>query len=76
MNPNLFDTVLARLRARRPNWREVSRGSGVPYETLKKIARGTTPNPGVMHVQRLADYFEAQGRTPAPEAAEVTHAQA
>ena len=58
MNTHLLDYVLDQLRARRVPWTEVARVSGVPYEMLKKIAHGRTPNPGVLHVQRLADFFE------------------
>lgn len=60
MNTNLLDFVLECLHARRIPWTVVSRETGVPYETLKKIAHGTTPNPGVRHVQRLADYYVAK----------------
>ena len=57
---DLLSYVLGELDARRVKWTEVSAGSGVPYETLKKIAHRTTPNPGVRHVQRLADFFRAR----------------
>lgn len=60
LNTNLLDYVLEHLRARRVKWVEVSRETGVPYDTLKKIAHGRTPNPGVQHVQRLADFFRAR----------------
>lgn len=60
MNEALLDFVLARLKAREVPWIEVSRRTEVPYETLKKIALGYTHNPGVRHVQRLADYFRAR----------------
>lgn len=60
MNTNLLDFVLSRLDTREPPWTEVARQTGVPYDTLKKIARRTTPNPGVKHVQALADFFAAQ----------------
>lgn len=60
MNTNLLLFVLECLDRRVPNWSEVSRVSGVPYSTLKKIATRVTPNPGVQHVQALADYFMSQ----------------
>lgn len=56
---NLHSHVLARLAARELPWTQVARETGIPYETLKKIASGRTPNPGVQHVQKLADYFGA-----------------
>lgn len=54
---NLHSHVLAKLAARDVPWTRVARETGIPYETLKKIASGRTPNPGVQHVQKLADYF-------------------
>ncbi|WP_029524850.1 helix-turn-helix domain-containing protein [Polaromonas glacialis] len=54
---NLHSHVLAKLAAREIPWTQVARDTGIPYETLKKIASGRTPNPGVQHVQKLADYF-------------------
>lgn len=57
---NLHSYVLARLAARDVPWTQVGREAGIPYETLKKIASGRTPNPGVLHVQKLADYFDAR----------------
>lgn len=67
MNINLLAFVRTHLSARAVPLTEVSSGSGVPYETLKKIASGATPNPGVLHVQRLADYFQARdAAAPAP----------
>ena len=60
MNTNLLDFVLTNLDQRRQKWAEIARNTGIPYDTLKKIATRTTPNPGVKHVQRLADYFAPQ----------------
>lgn len=58
---NLHRYVLDRLAARDMPWTQVARDTGMSYETLKKIASGRTPNPGVQHVQTLADYFLARG---------------
>ncbi|MGY8903222.1 MAG: hypothetical protein ACKVIH_01575 [Burkholderiales bacterium] len=62
MNTNLHQYVLAQLNHTpgRPKWAQVARETGVPYETLKKIASLRTPNPGICHVQTLADYFVAR----------------
>lgn len=67
MNTNLHQFVLDHLAARRIKWTQVSRDTGISYETLKKIGHLTTPNPGVKHIQVLADYFQ----NPVP----VNHAQ-
>ena len=60
MNSNLLDFVLSNLRRRDHRWTEVAKATDVPYDTLKKIANGVTPNPGVKHVQALANYFAAR----------------
>lgn len=39
---------------------EIATGSGVPYHTLLKIAKGETVDPRVSTVESLADYFKAQ----------------
>jgi hypothetical protein len=61
--------VLARLSARSVPWTDVSRKTGIPYETLKKIASRRTPNPGVQHVQRLAEFFQQLEQAAAPAVA-------
>jgi hypothetical protein len=58
MSKPILDVVLANLRARKVPWTVVARDSGVPYDTLKKIAAGTTSNPGVLHIQALFEYFD------------------
>lgn len=60
MQTNLLDYVLGQIDARKSKLIVISRDSGVPYETLKKIAHRRTPNPGVLTVQMLADYFAQQ----------------
>lgn len=61
MNTKLYEFVMARLQGRQRSTplKDIAEGAGIPYETLKKIAYGTTSNPGVQHVQKLADYFLA-----------------
>lgn len=70
MNTDLLGYVLPKLRDRSVGLRELAGKTGVPYDTLKKIALGYTKNPGVQHVQRLADYFASvdEQRTAAPGA--------
>ena len=68
---NLHKFVLTKLSAREVPWTKVARDTDMSYETLKKIASGRTPNPGVQHVQKLANYFHAglpvaQTMLPAP----------
>lgn len=58
MRNDLYAYVMANLDARRIALARVSREAGIPYESLKKIAHRRTPNPGVKHVQALADFFD------------------
>lgn len=80
----LLSYVLRRLEDAKGQHKDIARESGVPYSTLTKIFQRVTPNPGVLHVQRLADYFksidgigplslETNGEVPAvlPEAPDV-----
>lgn len=55
----LLAYVLRRLEETKGQHKDIARDSGVPYSTLTKIFQRVTPNPGVLHVQRLADYFKA-----------------
>lgn len=38
---------------------EIATGSGVPFHTLLKIAKGETADPRVSTAQSLHDYFKA-----------------
>jgi hypothetical protein len=56
----LLESVRAGLQARKGQWREIAElaevlfpEQGVPYDTISKIARGATPNPGVLTCERL-----------------------
>lgn len=54
---NLHDYVLAQLEAAKGRWPEVAAHSGVSRRTIEKIARSEIKDPGISHVQKLADYF-------------------
>ena len=56
----LFEYVLDQLDKARGTMPEVAAGAGIPYNTLVKIAQRRVPNPGVLTIQRLADYFRAR----------------
>ena len=58
MRENIYDYVMSKLDARVVPLVRVSRETGIPYESLKKIAHRRTPNPGVKHVQTLAEFFD------------------
>lgn len=48
--------------AAKGDWRDIAQASGVPYETVRKIATGYTQNPGVQHMDRLRHYFRQRER--------------
>lgn len=60
MQDSIFDYVLGKLQDSKGKWADVADGSGVSYRTLEKIARREIKDPGISHVQKLADYFRAQ----------------
>lgn len=62
---SMHEYVVAQLIAAKGQWPVIAEGSGVSRRTIEKIARGEIKDPGVSHVQKLADYFRAseQGQT-------------
>lgn len=60
MDTNIYDYVMSQLDAARGRWPEVAEASGVSKRTIEKIARREIVDPGVSHVQKLADYFHGQ----------------
>lgn len=57
---NIYDFVMAHLRARAIPQRTVANESGVPFSTVCKIAQGAVKEPSVHTVQRLYDYFRTK----------------
>lgn len=56
---SMYEFVLSQLQATKGNWPTVARESGVSFRTVEKIARRQIKDPGVSHIQKLADYFRA-----------------
>ena len=56
-NEPILDYVLRKLAENKGRHVEISKATGIPYGTIAKITQRTTPNPGVNHIQVLADYF-------------------
>jgi hypothetical protein len=56
-NEKMLDCVLRRLDAVRGTWPQISEQSGVPYQTLTKIACRIVTDPRISTVQTLYDYF-------------------
>lgn len=61
---NLYDYVLACLRAKVIPQRKVAGESGVPFSTVAKIAQGSVTDPSVHTVQKLYDYFRSRPEVP------------
>jgi len=57
MNDGLLNYVLGGLAKRKGSWRAIAKASDVPYDTLSKIARGATTDPGVLTVERLEKHL-------------------
>ena len=62
MKKELLPYVVERLRSRKFKHVEIAKATGVPYSTISKISQGYTPNPGVLTVQALANYFSEAER--------------
>lgn len=60
MDKPMYEYVLEQLDATKGRWPTVAEGSGIPYRTLQKIAMREIRDPGVSHIQKLADYFRDQ----------------
>lgn len=57
METSLHEFVLLKLESAKGHWPIVAAGSGVPKRTIEKIARQETRNPGIKHIEALAEYF-------------------
>lgn len=62
MNAALLDRVKSKL----PPWNDrealevVAKGSGIPFHTLLKIAKGETVDPRTSTLQSLLDFYEGR----------------
>jgi hypothetical protein len=57
MITSLHSYILGCLKDAKGHWPKVAAASGVPLRTLQKIASQEIPNPGIKHVEALAEYF-------------------
>lgn len=57
METNLLNYVVTQLEARKGYWPQIAAETRVPYDTVSKIARRETLNPGVLTVQTLARHL-------------------
>jgi transcriptional regulator with XRE-family HTH domain len=54
---SLHEYVLRHLEDSKGRWSEVAEGAGVSKRTLEKIARREIEDPGISHIEKLANYF-------------------
>lgn len=59
MNTSIYEFVMANLATTERTYQEVADGSGVNKRTVEKIARKEILDPGVSHIERLAEYFRS-----------------
>ena len=59
---SLLQNTREELNARRGDWPAVAEATGLSYSWVCKFARGRYRNPGIAHVQALADHFAANPR--------------
>lgn len=53
MGIDSVENVVRRLGEKKGQWGRVSETSGVPYDTVTKIAQGKTKNPRINTIERL-----------------------
>jgi predicted transcriptional regulator len=57
---SIHDYVLSNLEGKRLG--QLSRESGIPFGTLRKIREGTSKAPRIDTLERIAEYFRKQER--------------
>jgi transcriptional regulator with XRE-family HTH domain len=60
MAESIYQYVMGKLEDCKGKWPQVAIGSGVSIRTLSKIARREIEDPGVSHIEKLAQYFKQQ----------------
>lgn len=61
MQESLLDYVIGQLQASKGQWAVIAKRTRISKRTIEKIAAGDTKDPRIRKVQRLADYFRANG---------------
>ena len=51
---------MVQLQAHKGRWPNVAERSGVSRRTIEKIARGEIKDPGVSHIEKLAQFFHLE----------------
>lgn len=56
---SIYEYVLAELQASRGKWRRIAADTEMSVRTIEKIASQEIADPGVSHIEKLANYFRA-----------------
>lgn len=59
---SLYDTVINGLRDREAEWKDAARFAGVHRKTVVRIMDGSVANPGVLTVEKLAEWVRKNSR--------------
>ncbi len=57
MKTPIYEFVLAHLEQVKGTWPDLAAATGISRRTIEKIARREISNPGIAHIQTLADHF-------------------
>jgi hypothetical protein len=57
----MFEYVLDQLQRCKGQWQVVARETQISKRTIEKIAAGQIADPGVIKIQKLAEYFRGRG---------------
>lgn len=60
MDEPILNYVTRRLHEYKGNWPQISKDTGVGYDTITKIAQGVRDNPTIDSLQPLIDWFAAR----------------
>lgn len=61
MSDSIFEYVLEQLQRHKGQWQSVAMSTGISKRTIEKIATGEIADPGVIKVEKLAEYFRGLG---------------
>ncbi len=57
METSIYQFVMSKLASPGYTYQQIADGSGVSKRTVEKIARREIADPGVSHIERLAEFF-------------------
>lgn len=60
---SLYHLVVSQLRDRESEWKDAAKFAGVHRKTVKRIVTGAVENPGVLTMEKLAEFLR---KTPRP----------